>query len=77
MDELVEGDELIHRPGRIVATRGADHPGRHEPGTGTLDLDRHLGRLEAAGYRGRVALEYVPSTSTLDSLAWLPVERRG
>ncbi len=62
---------------RVGHVQIADHPGRHEPGTGTLDLDRHLGRLEAAGYAGRVALEYVPSTTTLDSLAWLPVERRG
>lgn len=61
---------------RVGHVQIADHPGRHEPGTGTLDLDHHLGRLEAAGYHGRVALEYVPSTSTLDSLAWLPVERR-
>ena len=62
---------------RVGHVQIADHPGRHEPGTGTLDLDRHLGRLQAAGYRGHVALEYVPSTTTLDSLAWLPVERRG
>ena len=61
---------------RIGHVQIADHPGRHEPGTGTLDLDRHLARIQSAGYRGRVALEYVPSTSTLDSLAWLPVERR-
>ena len=62
---------------RVGHVQIADHPGRHEPGTGSLDLDRYLGRVEAAGYRGRVALEYVPSTTTLDSLAWLPVDRRG
>lgn len=62
---------------RVGHVQVADHPGRHEPGTGSLDLDRHLTRLQDAGYAGHVALEYVPSTSTLDSLAWLPVERRG
>jgi hydroxypyruvate isomerase len=55
----------------------ADAPGRGEPGTGTLDLDRWLDALEAKGYRGWVGLEYRPSTGdTLASLAWLPRERR-
>jgi len=61
---------------RIAHVQIADHPGRHEPGTGALDLDRHLTRIEDSGYTGRVALEYVPATSTLESLAWLPVDRR-
>ena len=62
---------------RIGHVQIADHPGRHEPGTGDLDLDRLLGQIEGHGYAGHVALEYLPSTSTSDSLAWLPVERRG
>lgn len=61
---------------RIAHAQIADHPGRHEPGTGTLDLDRHLRHLHASGYTGWVALEYVPATSTLDGLGWLPVDRR-
>jgi hydroxypyruvate isomerase len=70
-------DAVIDRySARIGHVQIADHPGRHEPGTGTLDLDRHLGRIEAGGYRGRVALEYVPSTNTVDSLTWLAVDRR-
>lgn len=74
------GDDLDSAIGtyadRIRHVQIADHPGRHEPGTGSLDLDRHLTRLQGTGYAGHVALEYVPSTSTLDSLAWLPVDRR-
>lgn len=62
---------------RIAHVQIADHPGRHQPGTGTLDLDGLLGQLQRGGYAGHVALEYLPTTSTLDSLAWLPVERRG
>ena len=62
---------------RIAHVQIADHPGRHEPGTGSLDLDGLLSQIERSGYRGRVALEYLPSTSTLDSLAWLPADRRG
>ena len=77
----VNGDDLD----RVITTYGdrvahvqiADAPGRHEPGTGTLDLDRHLGALTAAGYRGWVGLEYVPSRTSADSFAWLPRERRG
>ena len=62
---------------RIGHVQIADHPGRHEPGTGVLDLDRYLQRIQATGYTGHVALEYVPSTTTEESLAWLPTERRG
>jgi hydroxypyruvate isomerase len=77
----VNGDDLD----RVITTYGdrvahvqiADAPGRHEPGTGTLDLDRYLGALTAAGYRGWVGLEYVPSRTSADSFAWLPRERRG
>jgi hydroxypyruvate isomerase len=77
----VNGDDLD----RAIATYGdrvahvqiADAPGRREPGTGTLDLDRHLGQLAAAGYRGWVGLEYQPSGASADSFAWLPRERRG
>jgi hydroxypyruvate isomerase len=54
----------------------ADAPGRGEPGSGELDLDRYLAALEDHGYRGWVSLEYKPTGSTEASLAWLPRERR-
>ncbi len=61
----------------IAHVQIADAPGRGEPGTGEIDIDRHLSRIEAAGYRGWVGLEYKPTTPTTDeSLAWLPRERR-
>jgi hydroxypyruvate isomerase len=77
----VNGDDLD----RVIADYGdrvahvqiADAPGRHEPGTGTLDLDRYLALLAAAGYDGWVGLEYQPSGASADSFAWLPRERRG
>jgi len=56
---------------RISHVQIADYPGRGEPGSGTLDLQRYLGVIEASGYSGHVALEYNPTTTTLDSLAWL------
>jgi hydroxypyruvate isomerase len=61
---------------RIAHVQIADHPGRHQPGTGTLDLDGLLEQIEAGGYTGHVGLEYLPTTSTLDSLEWLPPARR-
>jgi hydroxypyruvate isomerase len=62
---------------RTAHVQIADAPGRGEPGTGTLDLQRHLGDLARAGYAGWVGLEYKPTTATTpESLAWLPRERR-
>jgi hydroxypyruvate isomerase len=57
----------------------ADAPGRGEPGSGQLDLDRYLQALQDRGYRGWVSLEYKPSGqagTTEASLAWLPRARR-
>ena len=61
---------------QVAHVQIADAPGRGEPGTGELDLDGYLGRLEAAGYSGWVALEYNPTTTTSESLHWLPREQR-
>lgn len=76
----VNGDDLdvvikehAHRVGHVQV---ADAPGRGEPGTGELELNRYLGDLVTAGYRGFVGLEYKPSTDTESSLGWLPRERR-
>jgi hydroxypyruvate isomerase len=54
----------------------ADCPGRGEPGSGELDLNRHLADLAGRGYQGWVGLEYKPTTDTETSRAWLPRERR-
>lgn len=62
---------------RIAHVQVADLPGRHEPGSGELPIAQHLAHLESSGYAGRVALEYLPSTDTTASLAWLPREQRG
>lgn len=71
-------DDVIVRHGsRVGHVQIADAPGRHEPGTGNLPLDRQLCALEAGGYVGWVGLEYVPSGRSADSLAWLDRDRRG
>lgn len=76
------GDDIDAAIARHAAVTGhvqiADHPGRGEPGTGRLPLERYLADLAAAGYDGYVALEYQPTTDhTEDGLGWLPRERRG
>ncbi|GAB1511243.1 hydroxypyruvate isomerase family protein [Actinophytocola sp. KF-1] len=71
----VNGDDLdaviAEHTGRIGHVQIADAPGRHEPGTGSLDLDAHLQKLAANGYPGHVGLEYVPSGASADSFGWL------
>ena len=71
------GSALDRHAARIAHVQIADHPGRHEPGTGNLDLSGYLAQIERNGYTGRVALEYLPSATTAESLSWLPVDRRG
>ena len=77
----VNGDDLTSvvatHSGRIGHVQIADAPGRHEPGTGDLDLATHLRALETAGYTGWVGLEYKPSQTTDTSFGWLPRDRRG
>jgi hydroxypyruvate isomerase len=46
----------------------ADVPGRHEPGTGTIDWPRQLAALRTAGYSGAIGLEYMPKRDTESSL---------
>jgi len=53
---------------RIGHVQVADVPGRHEPGTGTADLDGWIGRLRELGYAGPIGLEYAPLDSTLAGL---------
>jgi hydroxypyruvate isomerase len=66
-------DTLVDRIGHVQI---ADAPGRHEPGTGSLDLDGYLARLVANRYSGFVGLEYAPSGASVDSFEWLPRARR-
>ena len=74
------GDEIEPAIGRfadlIQHVQVADCPGRGEPGSGDLDIEGHLGSLEAVGYEGWVSLEYRPTIDTETSLTWLPRERR-
>jgi hydroxypyruvate isomerase len=57
--------------GRIAHVQIADVPGRHEPGTGTLDFDTFFDTLQAIGYQGWVGCEYKPRTTTVEGLRYL------
>lgn len=74
------GDDLAAAIARYTGVTShvqiADCPGRGEPGSGGLDLGRHLRDLEDRGYDGWVSLEYKPTSDTATSLHWLPRERR-
>ena len=47
----------------------ADVPGRHQPGTGTIDWEQTIRWLERSGYNGCLGLEYQPTGDTVSSLA--------
>ncbi len=49
----------------------SDCPGRHEPGTGTLDFPAFFAALETHGYTGWVGCEYIPAATTEEGLGWL------
>jgi hydroxypyruvate isomerase len=55
---------------RIGHIQIADHPGRHEPGTGEIDFRSLFGRLSARGYPGWIGCEYVPAGRTEAGLEW-------
>ena len=56
---------------RTVHVQVADCPGRHQPGTGQMDVAGLLAALEQRGYAGWVGCEYRPTGATVDSLGWL------
>jgi hydroxypyruvate isomerase len=56
---------------RVGHVQIADHPGRHQPGTGEIDFAAFFGLLDDAGYSGAVGLEYVPIPDAAGSLSWL------
>jgi hydroxypyruvate isomerase len=66
----------LHLP-RIRHIQIADCPGRHEPGTGTIDFDGLFHQIDAAGYEGWIGCEYRPASTTEAGLGWLARYRSG
>ena len=76
---VMEGDIVgaIHRSGGHMGhVQVADDPGRHEPGTGSINFAAVFGALERIGYDGWVGCEYVPSATTEESLTWASLPAR-
>jgi hydroxypyruvate isomerase len=48
----------------------ADHPGRHQPGTGEMDYQEILQRLNNS-YEGYIGLEYIPQGKSEESFEWI------
>jgi hydroxypyruvate isomerase len=69
-------EEIAAYADRIGHMRIGDTPGGGEPGSGDLAFDDLLSALSTHGYEGWVSLAYEPTTTTLESLDWLPRERR-
>jgi hydroxypyruvate isomerase len=69
------GENLTGSVRRFAAEIGhvqlADAPGRHEPGTGTIDFAGLIRDLESSGYAQAIAAEYRPLAATADGLGWI------
>jgi hydroxypyruvate isomerase len=71
---IMEGDvvgALQRSLPHIAHIQIADDPGRHEPGTGTIDYPLIFRALERAKYGDWIGCEYVPSRTTEESFTWL------
>ena len=76
MDELPA--EILPGHGPLIAhVHAADRPGRHEPGSGTIDWKAAIAALVACGYEGAIGLEFRPTGSTLAALEGLRTRLRG
>jgi hydroxypyruvate isomerase len=49
----------------------ADSPGRHEPGSGSLDFAAIFRTIRDSSYQGWVGAEYHPAGATLTGLGWM------
>ncbi|KFL32888.1 hydroxypyruvate isomerase [Devosia riboflavina] len=76
--QIVQGD-LIPTFQRLQSRIGhvqiADHPGRHEPGTGEINYANIFKVLDEAGYSGWVGAEYRPKAGTSAGLGWFETWR--
>jgi hydroxypyruvate isomerase len=68
----IMGEKIISiledKIGSIGYIHIADTDGRHEPGTGEIDYSSIYKKLLELGYSGYIGFEYIPSTTTEESL---------
>jgi hydroxypyruvate isomerase len=74
------GEDVVGTISRELSSIGhiqiADVPGRHEPGTGSIDFVAVFDVLERLGYSGWIGCEYTPAGRTVDGLRWLTQYRQ-
>jgi hydroxypyruvate isomerase len=64
--------DAVRQAGSLIGhVQFADTPGRHEPGSGTIDFDQALLALKGIGYEGDISAEYRPTHVTSESLDWM------
>jgi hydroxypyruvate isomerase len=66
------GNTLTQQLRHIGHIQIADNPGRHEPGTGEINYPWLFDHIDALGYEGWVGCEYLPLTTTIEGLGWMP-----
>lgn len=59
---------LVDHADKIAHIQLADYPGRHEPGTASIDFQRFFDTLHAVDYDGSIGLEYVPTRSIFEGV---------
>lgn len=72
--QVMQGDlvpTFERNQNRIAHIQIADHPGRHEPGTGEIHHPYLMQCLDRLGYDGWVGCEYKPRAGTSEGLAWM------
>jgi hydroxypyruvate isomerase len=63
--------EIAKHAALLAHVHIADFPGRHEPGSASVDFDTLELALQEAGYDGFLGCEYSPAGSTEAGLGWL------
>lgn len=63
--------EIAKHAALLAHVHIADVPGRHEPGSGTVNFDQLELALQQAQYDGVLGCEYTPAGSTEAGLGWL------
>ena len=72
--QIMQGDlvpTFQRHQDRIAHIQIADHPGRHEPGTGEINHRFLFAELDRLGYDGWVGCEYKPLGRTSQGLDWM------
>ena len=70
-EQVQNGDPLSVIPEAepyVAVFHVADAPGRHDPGSGTMDYDKIYRAIAKTGYSGYIAMEYLPLADPLTSL---------